>query len=121
MSTELVAKIRKQREFKVKVGRFTFTARRPTDAEFIAFAQRGGVNYHDVASDFIVDWEGITEDDIVGGGGSDKVKFDMRLWREWVADRADFWEPIATPIIDSYNAHKTKLEDAAKNSPPGSN
>lgn len=120
MSSELVARIRKQREFKIKVGRFTFVARRPTQKEFLDLA-RGNVNFSDIAAEYVVDWDGITEDDVVGGGGSDKVKFDPRVWREWVADRSDFWEPIAQPILDAYTEYQKHIDELSKNSQPGSN
>ena len=119
-AVDLVAKIRKAREFRIEIdSRRSVVARRPTDAEFFGFAQRGS-NYSDIAADCVVDWSGFTEDDLIGGGGSDPVKFDARLWREWISDRQSLWEKFATAILESYNEHREKQEDETKNSALGS-
>ena len=57
---------------------------------------------------------GVSEDDIIGGGGSDKPEFSAALWAEWCADRPDFWEPIATALLEAYKNHARSLADAAK-------
>jgi hypothetical protein len=125
MSQALVNQIRKQREFKkavtdAKTGRvYTFICRRPTDQD-AAEIQRGETRPN-LCQRFVVGWEDVTENDVVGGGGSDVLEFDPLLWREWVADRRDFWEPIAEAILDAYSGHAKEMDDAAKNSQPGSN
>ena len=113
MSNALITRLRKQRELKVVVGKFTFTARRPTDVEMIDIG-RAGLQWQGMAERFVVDWENVTEDDIIGGGGSDKPAFSPELWAEWCADRPDFWEPIATALLDAYKGHAAQLADAAK-------
>ncbi len=117
---DLLVRLKRGREFKVTIGKFVFIVRRPTDADFQDLARRGGL-FVDIATNAVVGWEGITENDMIGGGGSDAVAFDVRVWREWCADRAVFWEPIALPVVEAYEQHKKELEDAAKNSAPGSN
>lgn len=118
MSNALLAQIRKRRESKVPVGKFTFLLRRPTDADMVDLAKRGA-EYFEVASEFVIGWEGVTENDVIGGGGSDVLPFDSRLWREWCADRKDFWDPIGEAAVEAYNFHKKELEEDAKNSQPG--
>jgi hypothetical protein len=112
MSNALITRLQKQRELKVVVGKFTFTARRPTDVEMIEIG-RSGVEWHGMAERFVTGWEGVSEDDIIGGGGSDKPAFTLALWAEWCADRPDFWEPIASALLDAYKAHAAHLKDTA--------
>lgn len=114
MTIDLIRRIRKQRELKVTVGKFTFIARRPTDVEAVDL-HRSGVSFADIAEKFVSGWEGITEDDVIGGGGSDVVEFSAELWREWCHDRPDFWEPIAAAVLQSYQLHAARLESEAKN------
>lgn len=112
MSNALITRLKKQRELKVVVGKFTFTARRPTDVEMIEIG-RGGANWHALAERFVSGWDNVTEDDVVGGGGSDKPAFSAELWAEWCADRPDFWQPIANALLDAYKAHAEQLKDTA--------
>ena len=114
MSRALVEKIKKQRELTVKVGAFTFTARRPTDVEAIALHRSDGA-YSDIAADYVIGWSGVTELDVVRGGSSETLTWDRDLWREWCADRPDFWGPIASAVLDSYREHATRQEEVAKN------
>ena len=114
MSKELIARMRKQREFRVTVGRWTFTACRPTDEDAVRW-HRGNVDFVAIAREIVVGWEGVTEDDIVGGGGTDPVKFDRALWEAWAPDRPDLWEPLAMAALEQFNLHREALEAAGKN------
>jgi hypothetical protein len=114
MSRELIAKLKKAREVKVTIGKFTFTARRPTDVEAIAL-HRGDGAFSTIAQDFVIGWDGVTEDDIIGGGGSDPFPFAPELWREWCADRPDLWGPISNACLDAYREHAEKLTSIEKN------
>ena len=111
---DFVQRIRKNRELTVTIDRFKFTARRPTDVEAIAL-YRGNNAFSSVAADFVIGWEGVTENDVVGGGGSDPIPFAPELWREWCADRPDFWGPISDAVIESYREHAEKVAAAVKN------
>lgn len=113
MSKELIARIRKNREVKVKVSKWTFLVCRPTDVEAVAL-YRGGMAYADIAQHHVIGWEGVTEDDIVGGGTADPLPFDSMLWQEWCADRSDFWEPIATAAMNAYEEHTIKIGESVK-------
>jgi hypothetical protein len=118
MSNELLAKIKAQRQFKIKVGKFTFMARRPTDVEIVKIT-RDGAEWFEIATSFVNGWEAVTENDVVGGGGSDAVRFDERVWREWCADRPDFWQPIGTAVLKAYETHSERTAELEKNSQPG--
>lgn len=106
-------KRRKAREFPVEIGRFTFTCLRPNDAE-AAEMYTEGYNRHQVAARFVVGWEGVLESDLIPSGGSDPVPFSAPLWRDWVADRSDFWAPIKDAVIEKYKQHKAKEADLGK-------
>lgn len=114
MSAELVARIRKNRELKVKVGEFTFTARRPTDVEVRELAVNQTTDA-EIAQTYVTDWGTVTENDIVGGGGSEPVKFNPTLWREWCADTPKFWEPISGAVLQAWREHSELAKEAEKN------
>lgn len=114
MANELIARLRKQREFRVSIGRHVFIGLRPTDVEAIAL-HRANAEPSDIAAQLIVGWEKVTEDDIVGGGGTDPIPFDRELWAAWCADRPDFWGAIAEAALDAYKLHAEALDAAAKN------
>lgn len=113
MSAELIARLRKQREGRVTLGPFTFTFRRPTDVEMVAIG-REGLDFPALAARYVVGWDGVTDGAIAGGGGTNVVAFDAALWREWCADRPDFWQPIGTAIVEAYTLHQAALSEAAK-------
>jgi hypothetical protein len=111
MSSALIAKLRKTREFGIEAGGFKFTARRPTDVDAI---ELGGIAPVEFVKRFVVGWS-LTELDVIPGGGPEPVAFDSELWAEWIADRPDLWEPLAIPIMDAYRKHVEQREAAAKN------
>lgn len=118
MSKALIERIRKQRELKVKLDGRTFIARRPTDVEFVEI-NRAGASFSELGLKFVTGWEAVTEDYIVGGGGTDLVPFTTDLWSEVWGDRPELWEPISTAIVDAYREHTAAREVTAKNSQPG--
>lgn len=113
MSAALIARLKKQRELKVTIEPHTFICRRPTDVEMIEIG-RAGADWSELAARFVVEWEKVTENDVVGGGGSDAVPFSSALWRDWSADRPDFWEPIATALLAAYSEHRKSIEATRK-------
>ena len=117
---DLIAAIRRARQVNVEAGGFTFTVRRPTDLEVVQL-QNDGLSAAELVQRFVIGWQGVQEIHLVPGGTSVAVPFDAALWREWIADQPDLWAPISSAIMQSYAAHRAALEDAAKNSPPGSN
>lgn len=113
MSAELIARIRRARESRVEVDGFTVTVRRPTDAEMAEFGRLDASSF-DIIAEAVVGWEGVTENDIAGGGGTDAVPFTRALWREVAADHRPWWDPIAKAVMESYEEHQRALADAAK-------
>lgn len=118
MSKVLLQQLRKQREVKVQLtDKLSVTAQRPTDLQMTQLRIDG--KFGDLGQKYVIGWEGFLENDIVGGGGTDRVAFDQELWADWYADHPEFWEKIAMAVVDSYNAHAKVTEEAAKNSQPG--
>lgn len=112
--SELAKALRRQREFSIKIGKFTFTVRRPTDVEAVAI-YRDGLTFDQLAARFVVDWQDVTVDDIKGGGGSTVAPpFDREDWEEWCSDRPDFWKPIALKMMEQYDVHAKRATDVPK-------
>lgn len=111
MSEILIKRMRKSREFTVEFDGFTFTCRRPTQAEGAEMYSRCYDN-HRIAETFVCGWEGVKESDLVQSGASDDAEFSSALWREWVADESRFWKPIADRVIDEYTQRNKKEADA---------
>lgn len=114
MSKELIARLRAQRELKVNVGKFVFIVERPTDAA-IMDQQRRQLSNFEMVCEQVRGWQNVSEDDVVGGGGTDAVVFSPELWREWASDRVDFWGPIAEALLAAYTEHARGLETVEKN------
>lgn len=112
-SAALIARLRKNREGRLAVEGFTFTYRRPTDVEMIGIG-RAGLDWAQLAAQYVIGWEGVTDGAIAGGGGTNPVAFDAALWREWCADRPDFWAPLGQAILEAYTLHQGALAAAAK-------
>lgn len=127
--SKLAERIRKNREIKVTVERWTFIARRPTEVQGGPLLQEifgGSENARltvdqcaRIAKDYVVDWRGVNEDDLIGGGGQDEVVFDSEDWTEFIADHRELWEPIALKVIESYLDRLKHLQETEKNSSPG--
>jgi hypothetical protein len=88
----LADKIRKARESEVPAGGFSFTVRRPTDAEAMNL---GGVKPVELLVRFVVGWN-------------------LREI-EWVSDQPEVMGTLSAAIVKAYEAHAAKREDAAKN------
>ncbi len=115
MSKQLVEALRKKREVRIVVGTRTFIAMRPTDLEMLGFNRATGDEQVRRALEFVIGWEGVTEDDIIGGALMDPVKFDRELWMAWACDHSEVWEPIARTIFEAYNEHASAQVNATKN------
>ena len=113
MSAALIAKIRKARETKVKVEKFTFTIKRPTDLEMLELsAQR--LKQVDILEGYVINWEGVTEIDIVSSGTDVAAVFSRELFAEWIADQPQLWGPITEAIVDAYQKHQDVVAEAKK-------
>jgi hypothetical protein len=107
----LIQKIQKRREFKVELedGK-SVTMRRPAEAEW---ARAIGLDY---VCRYSHAWEGFTEADLYAGGGSDVVvPFDAALWREVVADRADWLTKCADGLIAAMSQRAEERKATAGN------
>lgn len=107
----LAEKMRKARQRQVEAGGFTFTIRRPTDLEA---SRLGKARTEDLLA-FVVGWSGVMEIHLVPGGTSVEVPWNAELCQEFLADRPDLWDPLATAVLALYTEHVAALEDAAKN------
>jgi hypothetical protein len=114
MTKELLNRLRKNRELRVTFGKFIFIARRPTDVEVLEL-QRKNDAFTSIAQNYVIGWEGVIEDDIIGGGGTDVVPFSAELWHEWSSDHPDFWQPITDAVLAAYKSHSEGLAQDAKN------
>ncbi len=115
LEQEAIRKLRKGREHSVQVGKFTFKYRRPTQMEMESLLEKMPFNF-DFVLTFVTGWEGVTYNDIVGGGETDEpATFSPILWKEWLADRGEFWNPIYKAITDTYNDWIKSKGDLAKN------
>lgn len=112
MSAILIEKLRKARQSVVELEGFKFTIRRPTDAEAASLPT---LTLSDVATRFVVGWEGVKEIDLIPGGNPVEVPFNSMVWGEWCADRPDFWAPITDAVLASYRQHRGAVEEEAKN------
>lgn len=96
---------------------------RPAETEIGEFLQRdpdGGLRLvADVpqCKRFVVDWEGITEADLLGAavGSSDPLAFAPELWAEVCADRADWCRAVSVGLVTAITAHTESKDAAAKN------
>ncbi len=113
MSAALIAKIRKARETRIKIEKFTFVCRRPTDLEMLEISTQK-LRQLDILEGYVIDWEGVTEIDIVSSGTDVPVAFTKELWSEWIADQPQLWGPITEAIVDAYTAYQNKVIEAKK-------
>lgn len=116
MSKEIITRLRKAREVRITCGAFTFIAIRPTDLDMVAVMALGGDEQIRRCLDFVIGWDGVSENDIVdGGGATEPIPFTVDMWRAWSADRMEFWNPISEELFDAYNKHLAANGNAAKN------
>lgn len=104
----------KAREFNREIAGWSLTLRRPTDQEAGALFRGDGVHPVDVAVDFVVDWHGVTEADLIVSGGSHEVAFDRSTWREVVVDHPELWEPISDAIAQAWTTYNATREERKK-------
>lgn len=123
MSNEqLIAQLRKAREFEVTVGHITFYGECPTYSKLMRIINSTEDDSADAVMAFkaVKNWIGVTEADIVAGGDPTKeLEFDQKLFQEVLFDRADWWKPISMEITKSVMARQMVKETEAKNLPAG--
>ena len=114
--SDIATRMRKARQSTVKIDKYTFTIIRPTDVEAgRLWSDDSYADMPSVAKKFTVGWEGVTEANLLVSGGSDPVEFERDAWEAWCDDNQDFWKPLWTAILESYQSHQKRREDAGKN------
>jgi hypothetical protein len=107
----LADKIRRARESAVEAGGFSFTIRRPTDAEAMTLADATVI---DLVRRFVVGWN-LKEIDLIPGGSPVAAAFDVDAFGEWVSDQPEVIGALSTAIVAAYQAHAAKRGEAEKN------
>jgi hypothetical protein len=108
----LADKIRRARESDVEAGGFSFTIRRPTDAEAMTLAGTNVVE--NLLCRFVVGWN-LKEIDLIPGGSPVAAAFDVDAFGEWVSDQPETLAALSSAIVAAYQAHVAKRGDAEKN------
>ena len=115
----LAAKIRAQREHRIAIDKYTFVVRRPTKLQMVAMREAlvGGTLEQKFAAllPFVVGWDGVTELDVLAGGGPLPVLFDSEGCAEWLGDREDLLVPLCSAIGTLCAEHLARAEAAEKN------
>jgi len=106
--------LRRTRQFPIEIGKFEFTAVRPTVKEALEI-QHEGTSPLEVARKFVVNWKNVTEADVLPQGTTDELSFDRELWSVWLDDRPDFWLPVYNGVLNAYSRYTEKREDLIKN------
>jgi hypothetical protein len=67
---------------------------------------------------YVVDWEGFTEADLLGAavGASDPVPFSPEIWAEIVSDKARWVRQLAQDMLDQIVEHRVATFNDEKNS-----
>lgn len=119
MSNEqLIAQLRKAREFEVTVGHITFYGECPTYSKLMRIINSTEDDSADAVMAFkaVKNWIGLTEADVIAGGDVTKeLEFDRKLFEELIYDRADWWKPISVKISESVMARQIQKESEIKN------
>ena len=110
----LLSGMRKARESSIKIDRFTFTIRRPTDMDALGMNYSNPREAMEGITKFVVGWDGVTEMDLVPGGTGEAVMFHPALFAEWIQDQPDMWSNLTDKVLELYNAHTEKREKKGK-------
>jgi hypothetical protein len=106
----LVDQLRKSREKIVKSGEFELTIKRPTDYDAVKFAK---MEQLEILTEFVEGWN-VKEIDIVPGGTSEVAPFSKELFREWIKEDLNLWNPLIEQIQAAYLDHKKEKDEALK-------
>lgn len=114
-ASAILKKMDKAAQNAVKVGKFSFIIQRPTKYEMAKLSGETGASFFDLASRFVVGWHGVTEADLLPSGGESPVTFDRDIWRRWLEDREDFWQPLSNAVMESFTRHSEQTQADKKN------
>ena len=99
----------------INIGKFAFTIQRPSKYAMAKLNSEKDATFFDLASRFVVGWSGVTEADILPSGGELPVAFSKNVWRRWLEDRDDFWQPISKAVMESFTRHSEQTQADEKN------
>lgn len=106
------------RERWVEVGGFGYKIRRPTELDIRRLLRDGDDVGEALALQFVVDWRRVTEADIAPGvGGEDAVPFSVPAYREWIADRIEDLQQLASAVWEDVRARREAKAGIAGKSP----
>lgn len=121
---DLIAQLKAARALEVKVGHITFIGECPLYAKLMGIIAKckDSSNSADaeMAALAIIDWQGVTQADIIPGGDPEVlVPFSRELFDTVIRDRVDWWTAISQKITESVMARQVQKEAEIKNSPAG--
>lgn len=110
----LIAQLRARREAACPLPgtAASVTVRRPPEADM------GGLRNAtplDIAVRYVVAWQGMTRDILLGDGNTDPVEWSAELWAEVAADHADWATAITVRVGELITAHLQDKAAAAGN------
>lgn len=108
----LADKMRRARETRITHGVHEFVIRRPTEMEFAEWLRdRVPVRL----LDYVVDWSGVRECDLVNGGDPHPVEFDRDALVEWATDNSTLFVALTSAVIKSREQYIAQQAAAVKN------
>ena len=112
--TQVLAGIRKGRLLKVKVTHnghdITLIYRRPTPME----SSFDGLDNKALLRNFAQGWEGMQESDLLPGETNEPLEFSLMLYREFIDDNPQHWQPVLDEIAAACKQFTDRLEDQTK-------
>lgn len=97
----LIQKMRQQRQIRVELdddGKKTITLLRPQDESVPTMAR---MSILEIVRKYGVDWAGITEADLLVGGGSEPVEWHVEIAVELLGDRVHWLQKIDAKLFEA--------------------
>lgn len=117
MSQTLINAIKKARQSRTTIGKYTFTIRRPTVQEYLQYRTPDNKIFIPVEDldKFVSDWSGVTGLDLASSADGDPVPFDAELFMLWIVDHPDIWSALINAVLAAFNSYIAAREEDAKN------
>jgi len=124
---EMLEKLDKGLDVRVKVRHMTFTGKCPTYSKVAAIITNSAVGKVDeladakIAAMTVTGWEGVTEADIFPDDGDSTVlvPFDPMLFEKIIYDKGEWWKAISSKVTESVMKRQAIKDDSIKNSQAG--
>lgn len=108
----LIDKIRKSRESSLSLGDVKLTIRRPTVLEATTLIFSSTFEGVEKIAEFVINWEGVNEIDLLPGGSGTPVPFSPDVFMEWISDCPEHWGPLIEGVKSAYeNAQKKRAAE----------